>query len=142
MTGVLTGETISNKVFGFPKKWYLNVIEVFLFITLLILLFNNFFVAEQNYFVVFTINFFFGITAILATRGIISGAGFFSKKVRKKYALNKELNQEIIIIGLVRNLLRKGLSAEETAEILENSGLNQKKINKIINKIEKGTKKN
>lgn len=137
MTGVLTGETISNKVFGFPKKWYLNVIEVFLFITLLIVLFNNFYLSEPNYLVTFTINFFFGITAILVTRGVISGAGFFSKKVQKKYSLKKELNQEVIIIGLVRNLFRKGIKTEDVRELLKNSGLNHKKIKKVINKLKK-----
>jgi hypothetical protein len=148
MAGVVTGETISNKVFGLSKKWYLNILEIFLFITLLIVLFNNLYISQLDYFIVFVINFLFGTIAIMITRGILSGAGFFSKKVKKKYELNKEIDEKVIILGLTRNLLRKGLNNDEIKDILENSGLNKGKVRNSVKKIglEKeevmGTKRN
>jgi len=133
--GVVSGETVSNKLFGFSKKWYLNIIEVFLFITLLVLLFNNFYVTELNPIVIFVINFFFGITAITVTRGIISGAGFFSKRVKEQHSLKDEINEEVMIIGLTRNLLRKGVNKGEIKNMLENSGFNKRKIKNTIKRI-------
>jgi len=148
LLGVVSGEAISNKLFGISKKWYLNIIEIFLFISLLVLLFNNFFITELSTVIVFILNFFFGIIAITTTRTIISGAGFFTKKIKQKYALSKEINEEIIIIGLIRNLLPKGINKDGIKNILENSGFNKGKVKRTIKRIKLdeeevvGTKKN
>ncbi len=135
VTGIITGETISNKLFGYIRKWYLNIIEIFLFITLLIMLFNSVYVQETNTAMIFIINFFFGLTAITATRGITSGAGFLSKRTKEKYFAKKEINDDVILIGLTRNLLNKGLSKEEISELLKNSGFKAGKVNKTIRNI-------
>jgi len=146
--GVISGEAVSNKVFGFSKKWYLNIIEVFLFITLLIILFNNFYVSELNIIVVFLLNFFFGITSITITRAVLSGAGFFSKRINEKKELNTNINENVLMIGVTRNLLSKGMNKQEIRNLLENSGFSKKKASKVVKNIDLdkteviGTKRN
>ena len=146
--GVVSGEAISNRIFGYTKKWYLNIIEIFLFVFLLILMFNNIYVKELNPIIIFLLNFAFGITAITAARSITSGAGFFSYRIKQKYFLKKELNEDLLIIGLTRNLLNKGMNKESIKELLENSGFNKKKTRKVIKNIDidkeeaYGTKRN
>ncbi|MFA5405764.1 MAG: hypothetical protein WC307_00170 [Candidatus Nanoarchaeia archaeon] len=134
--GIITGETISNKLFGYTKKWYLNIIEIFLFITLLITLFNNLYLQEINPIMMLTINFFFGLTAITITRAITSGAGFLSKRTKERATSKKEVTDDVILIGLTRNLFNKGLSKEEITNLLENSGFKTRKVKKVIKNLE------
>ncbi len=133
--GVLTGEIISNNIFGFFKKTYLNIIEIVVFISLLIVLFNNFYVKELNVLTVFSINFIFGLISILITRGVMSGAGLFSIKIKERYSLKSEIDEDILIIGLSRNLLNNGFTKVRIIDLLVNSGFNKRKVKKIVQKI-------
>jgi len=140
--GVIIGETASNKLFGFSKKWYLNMIEVMLFIIILITLFNNTYIQESNAITTAIINLVFGTTSITITRGIVSGIGFFSKRIQTKKEQRNQINETTIIIGLTRNLLRKGIDKEEIINILQNSGLNNRNTAKTVNQVDlekKGT---
>jgi len=142
ITGVIIGETASNKLFGFAKKWYLNIIEVVLFIIILIALFDNTYIQESNPLITAVINLIFGTTAITITRGLVSGIGFFSKRIQIRKGQRNQINETTIIIGLTRNLLRKGIDKEEIINILQNSGLNKRNTVKTVNQVDlekKGT---
>ncbi|HLE06013.1 MAG TPA: hypothetical protein VI790_01560, partial [Candidatus Nanoarchaeia archaeon] len=74
--------------------------------------------------------------------GIVSGIGFFSKRIQTKKEQRNQINETTIIIGLTRNLLRKGIDKEEIINILQNSGLNNRNTAKTVNQVDlekKGT---
>ncbi len=134
ISGVTLGEFISNSIFGLAKKWYLNILELFLFVVLIIFIFNNIYVKSIDTPFIMVLNFLIGLITIIVTRSIITAGGFFAVKIKRTYKLKSELNEETLIYGLARNLLAKGIGKEDLINILENSGFNKRKIRNILDK--------
>ena len=133
--GVITGEAVSVRVFGFAKKWYLNLFEVVLFVFILINLFNLIYVQENDYYLLTTVNYFLGLLTIIFTKGVTSAFGFISNKIIEKQKLKLEPKEEMFIYGLTRNLLNNGLGKREIRNVLGNSGFNKRKINNVVKNI-------
>ncbi len=133
MLGVITGEAIAVNTFGIIKKWYLSLIDVFIFIVIITVLFNVTLVKSEFKGLWF-LSFFFGFISSLISHSITTGVGFFGVKIANKMRINK-INEGTIIIGLIRNLLNNGLSKNEIKNVLISSGLNKRKVNYAIKRI-------
>ena|GEM_PF-2081111 len=125
--GIIVGEAVATSIFGSNKKWYINIIELMLFILLLIVIMDKIYLPEANYFLILGINFFLGSTGILLSRGSTTGFGFLSQKIKLKLDERGKVSEQTLIIGLLRNLNGK-LPAQELKRLLENSGFNKKKV--------------
>ncbi len=130
--GIISGETLAIKAFGSNSKWYLNMIDIFLFVILTILLLNNIYLKEIKYFLILGINFFVGLGSILITKSVTCGFGLLGKKITNKIDKKLKVTYDILMAGLVRNLKDRGLDNKELQSLLINSGFDKKKVNYFV----------
>jgi hypothetical protein len=132
--GALFAEILTTKIFGFVKKTWFLLIEALIFVITTILLLNSLYIQNLEVVKLIFLYFACGFIAIILSRGLTSLLGFFSIKIEEKIEKRK-FDQETIMIGLIRNLARRGLKKEEIKSILKNSGFEKEKIEKVFKNI-------
>lgn len=130
--GVLLGEVLSTKAFGFNRKWYLNLIEVVLFVLGLTILLNFTYLEVYDVYLISALNFVIGFIVILITRGITTVAGLLGQRINENRAVKARITDETIISGLTRNLLNYGLTRRRITSMLGNVGFDKVKVGQVV----------
>jgi len=130
MLGIILGESVFSRSSGVFKKkyqYFLNLVLLIIITTVLVSLFS---VREGqdliNAFVLFSI----GFMSIITSSFLTSLIGVSFEKTRKK--LRKEKDEGVLIMNLIRNLKKQGLSEKTIGEVLISSGFNKRKTKNYL----------
>jgi len=128
--GIILGEVLAIKSFGIIKNKIYYLLDILLFVCILVIALNKFIVPSFDLLRLIFVNFSIGFITIIFARGVVSLAGFLSKRTYEKIA--RPLDQEDFIIGLKTALKRRGFDENEIYRIAKEVGFNNKKIREII----------
>ncbi|RLG16422.1 hypothetical protein DRN62_03660 [Nanoarchaeota archaeon] len=125
--GVIFGENLASRSFGTPRRsWFL--LEIILFATLSALLINYTYTAGAI--LIYPAAFIIGFFVIYASRAISTFLGFAGEKLAKK--VEREYGYDEVVLGLARELRRKGLEREEIEKILIRAGLGRGRVKRLL----------
>lgn len=136
ISGVIAGDFLATKAFGrsFNKK--MHILELLFFIFLITLAVPS---ADQiNFLFIFPYLFFLSFLLLIFVRGTVTFLGIYSSRV-KDFLLNQP-SQEEIISNLYFSLKKEGVKTNKIIKILLNSGLNKKRIKKIVGILRYGSR--
>jgi len=128
IAGTVIGESFSVKAFGKPKGIMSVLIQMFLFVSLVVVLLNSFLVYELNQTLLILVYFMISLFSILFANGATTLLGSCSIKV--KNVVSRERSEESKVIGAYMVLKRKGVSDSDVKESLKQAGF--KKVDEII----------
>lgn len=126
--GIFAGEILASKIFGIPKKFIVQILEIVFFIIIAITIFNFLLLEEFNIYVTAAVYFIIAFLVIFFLRGITTLLGRISLRIQKR----KEKKREDNIVDFTRSLARRGYTKEEIKNMLVESGFNRKKIERIL----------
>lgn len=126
--GVLAGEIAGSKIFGTPKKFIIQILEIIFFIIIAMTVFNLILLEEMNIYTTMVIYFIIASLVIFFLRGITTLLGRISLRIQTQ----KEKKKESREIDFARSLARRGYKKQEIKRMLLESGFNKKKIDKIF----------
>ncbi len=120
--GSILGEALTLRVLGFPRVKTLYVLEVVIFVSLILLLFNNlpYFPLYLSIIVIFLVGFY----ASMASRTISTLFGLLSLTLKQR----KKRELKPILRNLLKLLKRRGMKEEEIVEILVNAGFHPREV--------------
>jgi hypothetical protein len=126
--GVLAGEIAGSKIFGTPKKFIVQIVEIIFFIIIAMTVFNLILLEDMNIYTTMIIYFIIAALVIFFLRGVTTLLGRISLRIQMK----KEKKKESKEIDFARSLARRGYKKQEIKRMLLESEFNKKKVDKIF----------
>ncbi len=126
IAGVIVGEGIATRVFGQPKKSWLWIIEILIFVVVLVVVSNEIYVYDLNIGLMSVINGIVGMLTALVSRTASTALG--KAGVLPEAVLHGMNREERLALNVARELGKRRFGEKRIREVLEKSGFNKKEI--------------
>jgi hypothetical protein len=130
--GIAAGENIATRAFGMLKRPAMYLIEVFLFVVSIVVVFSIFIIQFTNLSIIILFYSSLGFVLILGIRGVITLIGLISYHIREDVLKVKD-NRDYMI-GLKKSLERRAFEKEEIRRILIEAGFTADEVEPIFQK--------